>query len=100
MNLVSHQNCIQLWALQHRKNGDLLEQVQRRITRKIRELEQLSCKERMRVLGLLSLEKTPRRPYNILQIPIGGLQERWERIHQGCVRTGGNGFKIIEGRFR
>jgi len=43
------ESCIQLWSLQHRKDMDLLERVQRRATKMIRVLEQHSCKERLRV---------------------------------------------------
>ena len=49
--------CIQLWGPQHRKDMDLLEQVQRRDTKMIRGLEHLSYEDRLRELRLTSLEK-------------------------------------------
>jgi len=49
--------CIQAWGPQHKKHAEFLEWIQRRTAKIIRALEHLSSEERLRELGLFSLEK-------------------------------------------
>jgi len=49
--------CVQFWAPQFKKDEELPERVQRWDKKMMRELEHLSYKERVRKLGLFSLEK-------------------------------------------
>lgn len=48
---------IQIWSPQYKKGINVLEQTQRRTTKIIRGMDQLSHEDRLRVLGLFNLEK-------------------------------------------
>ncbi|PKU44060.1 hypothetical protein llap_5625 [Limosa lapponica baueri] len=50
-------HCVQLWNPQHRKDVDLLERVQRRAAKMIKGMEHFSYEDRLRELGLFSLEE-------------------------------------------
>ncbi|KFQ70129.1 hypothetical protein N335_03734, partial [Phaethon lepturus] len=98
------ESCIQFWSPQHRKDMDLLKRVQRRATNMIRGLEHLSCEDRLRELGLFSLEK--RRLQGDLtaafQYLKGAYKKDGDRLFSRacCDRTRGNGLTLKESRFR
>ncbi|GAB0184182.1 hypothetical protein GRJ2_000883500 [Grus japonensis] len=96
--------CVQLWGPQYRRDMELLERGQRRATKLIRGLEHLSCEDRLRELGLFSLEK--RRLWGDLIVAFQYLRRACRKAGEGLFmrecsdRTRGNGFKLKEGQFR
>ena len=98
------EHCIQIWNPQYRRDVYLLEYIQKRTTKMIQGMEHLSSEDRLRELGLFSLEKRMFQGDLIaaLQHLKGNYRKERDRVFSRVCgdRTRGNGFKLKEDRFR
>ncbi|XP_058657367.1 triadin isoform X16 [Ammospiza caudacuta] len=90
--------CVQDWEPEHKKDVDMLEQVQEGVIKLSPGLEHISYEDRLREMGQFSLEKRRLRGYLIAVFQY--LQGACKRAKEGLVTTAcsdrENGFKLKE----
>ncbi|PKU44947.1 hypothetical protein llap_4760 [Limosa lapponica baueri] len=94
--------CIQLWGPQHKKDMDLLEQIQRRAVKMISGLEHLCYEDRLRVgVAQPGEEKALGDLIAAFQYFKGTYGKGGDKLFSraSCDRMRGNSFKPVEGRF-
>ncbi|XP_058691655.1 triadin isoform X6 [Poecile atricapillus] len=91
--------CVQDWEPQHKKDVDMLEQVQKGVIKLTTGLERISHKDRLREMGQFSLEKRRLRGYllTVFQYLKGACKRAEEGLFtSACSDRTENGFQLKE----